>query len=1371
MSRKISQKELLHEHIAGLSPAKRALLELKLKQRAPNSTSHVSLPRRSQHSPAPLSFAQERLWFLTELDPNSPAYNISLVRRLSGALDVAALQRALSEIVRRHESLRTRFEDLGGVPQQVIDEAQDLSLKLVDLSGKEATERIAEAQRLAREEGQRPFALSRESGFRAQLLRLSDTEHILLLTMHHIVSDGWSLGVLFGELQTLYEAYTRNEASPLPELQIQYADFAVWQREWLEAAELQKQLSYWKEQLAGVVPVELPLDNPRPALTSFRGEKQSLRLSPELSRDLQALARAEGATLFMVMLATFQVLLSRYSGQTDICVGTPIANRNRAELEDLIGSFVNTLLLRTDLSGDPGFSELLRRVREVALAGYAHQDLPFEKLVDELHPERSLSRNPLFDVIFAVQNAPQVEARMGNMRLEPWGEGTKTTRMDLEVHVSEGAQGLVCTFVYATDLFEAETIARLISHYEQLLKAVVTDRHQRLSELPLLTSAERAQLLTHWNETRSLYPEQSISELFEAQAEQHATAIAVECGDEKLTYAELNEQANQLAHHLREFGVGPEQLVAISIERSLDMLVGLLGIIKAGAAYLPLDPNYPAERLSYMLNDAQPTLLLTHTKLLSQLPQTDVQTVCLDADRDLIARRSTDNLRSETTLENLVYVMYTSGSTGYPKGVAVTQRNVVRLVKENNYAALDANEVFLQFAPLAFDASTLEVWGPLLNGARLIVFPPYTPTLEELGCTIEKNKISTLWLTAGLFHQLVDERPESLTGVRQLLAGGDVLSVPHVEKALRFMNGNRLINGYGPTENTTFTCCHLIKSGDSRSIPIGRPLANTQIYVLDRNYQPVPVGIPGELYVGGDGLARGYLNRPAQTAEKFIPNVFSSEPGTRLYSTGDLVRYLPNGELEFIRRVDQQVKIRGFRIEPAEIEHILEQHPGVADCVVTATPDAAGEKFLAAYVVAAAGLKPELSELRSFLHEKLPEYMMPDAFVFLEALPLTPNGKVDLQALPAPDKASLPKIGRFVEPRTATEKTLSYIWARTLDLERVGIFDNFFELGGNSLKATRVMSRVRSVLNVNLPLRALFESPTIAEFAQVVKKAQSSSSDSYVWPTVMKIQPLGTQRPLFFVAAPNVNALGYMALAHHLGEDRPLYGLQSQKYVNTKTDEYGRPLLEFSQAVVEELASEYVKAMREVQPHGPYMLGGMCRGAHIAFEMALQLKAQGETVSLLAILDTWVMGNAYSYWFYVDYYLHRVPWFFKLDTSEKRRFLKKKTDALLHKIAVRLKLRKDPNADLPRWDAVYWPGRSFVPKIYDGPITVFRVPKQSAIFIRSKTLAWDRHSNRDVQVEIVPGTHETILREPSVKILAARLTEIIAATETTPEQP
>jgi aspartate racemase len=1360
MSVKAPEKELLDQHIAGLSPAKRALLELKLKQNAANSTARSSIPKRPHHSPAPLSFAQQRLWFLSKLEPDSPAYNIHVVRRLSGCLNVKAFDEAFAEIVKRHESLRTRFEDVGGVPQQVIDEAGEWTLKLIDLSN--TNEKEAEAQRIASADAQRPFVLAREWGMRAQLLRFDDTDHILVLTMHHIVSDGWSLGVLFEELYRLYESYNRGQQhSPLPDLALQYADFSVWQREWLGTAQPELQLNYWKEQLASATPSELLIAKPRPAAPSFHGAKQSLRLPAELSRQLNGLARAEGATLFMVMFAAFQALLSRYSGQADICVGTPVANRNRAELEHLIGVFVNTLVLRTDLNGDPSFVELTQRVREVALAAYAHQDLPFEKVVDELQPERSLSRNPLFDVIFAMQNAPRNETKLDGLRWEPWGEGSKTTRVDLEVHVAEVASELVCTFVYATDLFEADTIQRLMGHYKQVLEEVSKDPDRRLSELTLLTNNERTQLAA-WNETTTSYPQQCIQELFEIQVKQNASSIAVRCGKEELTYAELNDRANRLAHYLREYGVGPETRVGICLERSVDLVISLLGILKAGGAYLPLDANYPSERLAYMLHDAEPLLLLTQTKFLSQLPKSGANVICLDVVGSLIADERCDNPPCETTLENLAYVMYTSGSTGYPKGVAVTHRNVVRLVKENNYASMDANEVFLLFAPLTFDASTLEVWGPLSNGGQLVVFPPHAPTLEELGRTIEENKVSTLWLTAGLFHQLVDARPQSLTPVRQLLAGGDVLSVPHVEKALRFMNGNQLINGYGPTENTTFTCCHLIKAAAGHSIPIGRPLANTQVYVLDANYQPVPIGVPGELYVGGDGLARGYLNRPDQTAEKFIPNPFSAMPGGRLYRTGDVVRFLPGGELEFIHRVDQQVKIRGFRIEPGEVEYVLEQHPGVTGCAVNAVSDHTGEKFLAAYVVAD-DQELEASDLRSYLRTKLPEYMMPAAFVFMDALPLTDNGKVDRRALPDVDRSTLTKSEQYVGPRTATERALTEIWTRALHLQRVGVFDNFFEVGGNSLTATRVMSRVCSMLNVELPLRALFESPTIADFAQVIEK--TAEGKSFVWPTVMKIQPLGTRRPIFFVAAPDINALGYIRLADHLGDDQPLYGLQSQKYLKTTTDEHGRPLLEFSQSVVEELATEYVRAMREVQPHGPYLLGGMCRGAHIAFEMATQLKAQRETVSMLAILDTWVMENTYSYLFYLDYYYHRTQWFLRLSAREKFGFVKDKVSRSLDNVAIRLRLREGHGTALPPVTAVYWPDSSFVPSSYDGRITVFRVPNQPATRIRSHSLGWESRSTTGVDVEVVPGGHETLLREPHVQVLASRLTEILTKLE------
>ena len=1371
MRNKVSTEELMNDQIAGLSPAKRALLELTLKQSVLKSAGRAAIPRRTHHSPVSLSFAQQRMWFLTQLDPESPAYNIPVAHRLTGTMDVEAMGRAFKEIVRRHESLRTRFEDVAGVPQQVIDEVVEWPLKVIDLSGKAPGEQATEAQSIAREEALRPFALGREWGLRAQLLRLSETEHILLLTMHHIVSDGWSMGRFFAELQQLYEAYHKGTPSPLPELPLQYADFAVWQREWLSGAELQKQLSYWKEQLTGVIPVELPLDQPRPATPSYRGEKQSLMLSRELSRQLQALARTEGVTLFMVMLAAFQVLLSRYSGQTNICVGTPIANRNRAQLEELIGFFVNTLVLRADVSGNPSFVQLLQHVREVALEAYAHQDLPFEKLVDELQPERSLSRNPLFDVIFAVQNAPRTEAQFGGLSLEPWGEGPKTTHVDLEVYVREEQRGIGCVFVYATDLFEPETIQRLMKHYELLLEAVVTDPNRTLSELSLLMNAERQQLLVDWNKTGIEYPEKSIAQLFEEQAARQEAAIAVTYNGESLTYAELNERANRLAHYLLALGVGAETRVGLCMDRSLDFVVGLLGIFKAGGTYVPLDPAYPAVRLEYMVADAGVKLLLTHSSLAKNWRGKGLRLVELDRCGEEIGSQSGSNPSLITSPDNLAYVLYTSGSTGRPKGVASSHRaSINRFEWMWRAYPFAAGDVCCQKTSISFVDSFWEIFGPLLQGVPLVIIDDdTTKDPAQLVAALSHHKVSRLLLVPSLLRAIVeteDDLAERLDHLRYCICSGEILPVELATAFRQKLPHTVLLNLYGSSEVAADVTGYEVTTTDGlRSVPIGKPIANTQTYILDQQLQPVPIGVAGDLYIAGAGLARGYLNSPELTAEKFIPNQFS-RTGARMFRTGDVARYLRDGNIEFLGRHDHQVKIRGFRIETDEIELALKEHPNVRNAVVLAQELNSSEKRLVAYLVLQAKQKITIEELRRHLQESLPDYMIPSTFVVLDELPLTGSGKVDRQQLPDPDAGRPELAGNFVAPQTAIEQQVVKIWEQVLNLKRIGVEDNFFALGGHSLLATQLMWRLNDAFGLRLPLRTVFEAPTVRRMAEVI-----TSTESFVWPTVMKIQPLGKSKPIFFVAAPNVNALGYIALAEHLHEDQPLYGLQSQKYLKTTTDEYGRPLVEFSQSVVEELATEYVQAMREVQPHGPYMLGGMCRGAHIAFEMALQLKAQGETVSLLAILDTWVMENSYSWWFYVDYYIHRVPWFLKLGAREKVQFVKKITSKLLNKSAVVLKLRTDLNKDLPPVKAVYWPGPSFVPRVYDGPITVFRVPKQSAIYIRSDALAWEKRSTRNVQVEIVQGKHDTILREPSVKILAARLTEIIAAIEAeTPEQ-
>ena len=1086
----------LAERIAGLSPRKRELLERKLRERS--ALQAKSIPRRAERETGPLSFAQQRLWFLDQLAPGNPFYNISSAYRIRGVLDREVLRRAVAAVVARHESLRTTFAVVEGRPVQQIAAEQHVQLLVVDISDAVEAERDARARSWIAAEARRPFDLADGPLLRTGLLRLSEQEHVLLLTVHHVVSDGWSMGILVKELAAFYEEFSCRRRAALPELPIQYADFARWQRESLSGEVLEKQLAYWRKQLADLPVLELPTDRARSFEQTFRGAHHRTVFPESLTEALKELSRRENATLYMTLLAAFQALLLRYTEQEDVVVGSPIANRTRREIEGLIGFFVNTLVMRTNLSGDPSFRELLGRVREVALQAYAHQDVPFEKLVEELQPARDLGQNPLFQVIFAVQNAPTAKLNLPGLVLNGFGVESQTTRFDLEVYLWESEGRLNGSFIYSTDLFDASTIERMSRHFRVLLEGVVADPDRGVWELPLLPDAERRQVLVEWNETQTEYPRgKTVHGLFEEQVERAPQAVAVVFGQEGLSYWELNERANRLARYLSKLGVGPEVLVGLCVERSLEMVVGLLGILKAGGAYVPLDPAYPRQRLAFMLEDTRARVLLTQENLSESLPEGDFKRVRLDADWPEIARESRENPQSETTAENLAYVIYTSGSTGTPKGVSVRHRSVVRLVRETDYARFGPDEVFLQFAPISFDASTFEVWGALLNGARLAVMPPGLPSLDELGIALERYRVSTLWLTAGLFHQMVDSQIESLRGVRQLLAGGDVLSVPHVEKALRELPDCRLINGYGPTENTTFTCCHALRRDQplGGSVSIGRPIANTCVFILDRNRQPVPIGVPGELYIGGDGLARDYFRCPELTAEKFVVDPLGGDREKRLYRSGDRARYRPDGTIEFLGRIDDQVKIRGFRIEPGEIESVLAQHPGVAEGIVVPREDAPGDKRLIAYVVTRDGAPPSAMQLREFLKSSLPAYMVPSTFVFLDALPLTPNGKVDRKALPAPEQTRPELEDVFVAPRNAVEQTVAGIWGQVLNFEKIGIHDNFFDLGGHSLLATLVFARLQKAFPVPLPLRTLFEKPTVAELSGAIEELRSAEAD------------------------------------------------------------------------------------------------------------------------------------------------------------------------------------------------------------------------------------------------------------------------------------
>ncbi len=1039
----------------------------------------------------PVSFAQQRLWFIDQFDPSSASYNIPAGVVIEGELDVEALRRALNEVVNRHETLRTSVVTNEGEPAQVIAESAEVGLPLIDLTGEAEQAARQKAEQMAARQAREPFELGRGPLMRASLMKVAEQRHVFVVVMHHIISDGWSMNVLIDEVTALYGAYLRGEESGLRELEVQYADYAVWQREWLKAEVLEAELSYWREKLSGSSFVlEMATDRARGAESSNKGGTEEFKLSVEMTEGLKQISRTESATLFMTLMAGFKVLLSRYSNQEEVIVGTPIAGRRWKEVEGLIGFFVNTLVMRSEVKGEESYIELLRRVKESAIGAYGHQDVPFEKLVEELQPERDLSRMPIFQVMMVMQGEVSKGKEMEGLRIEGMELRTGKAKFEMMLEVREDAGAIGGSLEYSADLFDKSTINRMLDQFSTLLQAIVVNPRQRVSDLPILTESEQRQLLVGWNQTTAQYPSHlCLHQLFERQVESTPEATAVVFGQKEISYSELNRRANQLAHYLRSVGVGSEVLVGLCVERSEEMIVGLLGILKAGGAYVPIDPAYPKDRIALILDDTQAPVVLTNNRQLECLPQRDIRVLCLDSEWETVADQSEDNPVNWSAPDNLAYVIYTSGSTGGPKGVGAIHRAVTRLVHNTNYVDLSANEIILQNAPLSFDASTFEIWGCLLHGALLVIMPAHTPSLEEIGEVIKRHRVSTMWLTAGLFHLMVNERLEDLRLVRQLLAGGDVLSVPHVERVLREVEGCRVINGYGPTESVTFACCYVMdeRTEIGLSVPIGRAISNTRLYVLDRNLKPVPVGVLGELYIGGDGLARGYMNQAQLTAERFVPNPFGQTPGERIYWTGDVVRYRADGIIEFTGRKDFQVKVRGFRIELAEVEVAVSSHEKVKDVAVIARGDESGDKRLVAYVVLREQGSITAESLRAFLNDQLPDYMIPSTFVMLDALPLTPNGKLDRKALPAPDLSTY-RATQFVAPHSPLQQIVSSIWADVLSIPSIGIHDSFFDLGGHSLLAIRITARIRHALLIDLPLRAMFETPTVAQLASTLER-------------------------------------------------------------------------------------------------------------------------------------------------------------------------------------------------------------------------------------------------------------------------------------------
>jgi len=1178
----------------------RERLEAYLAER--DAVASLCITPRADGAAAPLSAAQQQIWLHAHLAPQLPLYNEPFTIRRRGPLDPSALQTALTEIVRRHEAWRTTIQVDAAGPVQVVQPPFTVALPLADLTTLPLAAREAEAARLATEDAVRPFDLERGPLLRVLLVRMSDEDHRLYFTVHHVVLDGVSIyQILLDELTTLYDAFLMDRPSPLPDLDVQYADFAVWQRERLQGAAPEVSMAWWRRRLADLPVVALPTDRPRPAVQDFAGARQCLALPPGLSTALRALARREGTSLFMVLLAAFEVLLHRYTGQTDLAIGTVSAGRGRPEIERLLGFFANPLCLRADVSGDPTFSALLARVREESLEALAHDDVPFETVVKALGVERDAGRNPLFQVAFSLE-APRAAVADG------WDAGhldvdTGTSKFDLYLELDERPETIVGRIVYRTNLFEPATIERLARQYQCVLRSAVEDPRRPISALTVLDGAEHKQLMA-WSTRRVPYPDTAtVHGLFEAQAARTPDGIAVVAGNRSVSYAELDARADELAARLRRRGVRPDVPVGVYLERSLDTVIAFLGIMKADGAYVPLDPAYPAERLRFMLADAGVTVAVTNRPLRERFPAPGLDVVVLE-DREAVLAAP----RGESTAgpDSLAYVMFTSGSTGRPKGVAVQHRGIVRLLFGQTFARLDATRTVMLTSTTSFDVSTFELWGALLHGGRSVIYPPGVPTPDTLRKLIRDHRVTTVWLTASLFNTLIDEAPDALRGVDELLAGGEALSPTHVRRAQALLPDTMLINGYGPTECTTFACCHRLVeplAADAASVPIGAPIANTEAFVLDTHGGLAPLGAVGELYLGGPGLARGYINRAELTAERFVPHPFDHAPGARLYRTGDLVRWRNDGTLEFLGRADSQVKIRGFRIELGEIESVLVTHPGVREAVVLSSERGSNERALVAYVVPRATM-PEPDVLRNHLRARLPAFMIPSVFFEIPAVPRTPVGKVDRAALPSPAAAA--RAARQLPARDPLEARLLALWEDVLGVRGIGVKDDFFALGGHSLVAVRLMRQIERLFGQALPLNVLYSHPTVEDVARLLLRRER---DRFRLPAQV-LHEHGRQPPLFFFHG-DLNGAGFYCrdLARHLGPEQPLYAIHPLGLD-------GGPV----PPTIEAMAAEHLALIRQVQPHGPYRIGGYCNGGLVAYETARCLAEAGELVEPLVLI-------------------------------------------------------------------------------------------------------------------------------------------------------
>lgn len=1318
----------------------------------------------------PTLFAQQRLWFLEQLEPGTAVYNIPLSLRLSGALDVPALQAALNEIMRRHEILRTTFSLENGEPVQVIHPFVPFPLAVTDMTG--ASEDTIRARVSA--DLRRPFDLAKGPLLRVELLRADANEHVLVMTVHHIVFDGWSREVWFSELAALYEAFTHNRPSPLPELPIQYADYAVWQREWLRGEVLERELAFWQEQLAGAPPLlELIPDHPRPATPSYRGARMSFLVPPETADTLEQFGRTTGASLFMVLLGAFQVLIYRLTGQNDVILGAPIANRNRREIEPLIGFFVNTLVLRSQVDGGATFRAHLGRVKQTALDAYAHQDMPFEKLVEALQPARTLAYAPLVQIGINYLQVGESTPRLGELRAEWMGGENHTAKFDLMLNLTRTGSSLTASVEYSTDLYRSETIARLISHFQVLLQAVAADPTTATDRLPLLSAQERHKILVESNETTTDYRQGGLVDWFEQRVAQTPDAVALISGGSRMTYTVLNAWANQLAHYLSSRGVASETPVGVMLERSAPLIVALLAIRKAGGAYVPLDPAYPQARLQAMLEDVHPALVITETKHLSNIAASGVPCICMDRDAGQMENESKENLGIHGSLDRLAYILFTSGSTGKPKGVMGPERGAVnRIAWMANAYPFGADEVACCKTSLNFVDSVAEIFAPLVLGVPLVLVPE--ATVRDPGLLVSllaSERVSRITLVPLLLRALLASPVDfaSLDHLKLWVCSGEAPDGALARTFYKKLPHARLLNFYGSSEvagDSTFFEIPRDPSGEL--IPIGRPIANTQIYVLNRALEPCAERVAGEIYIGGDGLARGYWEQPDLTAERFVPNPFCA--GERLFKTGDVGRFLSDGSIEYLGRADRQIKIRGMRVEPGEIEFNLRAHARVRDAAVLALDDAPGETRLVAYVMpqdSGDGLSEALGD---FLGARLPAHMRPASYVMLDAFPHTPSGKVDMQALKGLGVAA-PRETTRVAPRDASEAKLQAIWQRVLRVETVGVTDDFFALGGHSLMAIVLFNEIENEFKKKLPVATLFQAPTIAQLAPLLQQEVKPNA----WSPLVPIHRQGSKPIFFCIHGFGGGVIGYAPLARLLGPDQPFFGLQARgQNPGTEPD-----------STIEAMAARYVEAIRKRQRKGPYYLGGYCYGGTVAFEVAQQLVAQGETVAFLGMFENPAPKSGYRRFRPTvqstrGFLLNLPHWGRDFANVGWRQNWERLERELKHRAYSR-KLGTQAGNAIPQVDLrdvlqdvapIPQPHQNLIqthvaamiryqPKPYAGRITVFRTRRQPLFCSHDPFLGWRAFAS-DVEVRMVAGSHHNLLEEPHVQSLARELEQCLA---------